>query len=180
VVGRNAGQRESSASWSRELDVARARVAGRAGRDGGARQGARLRAGKHHGAKSQQGMTERCARRKGARPQQPSECKEQRVRHHGRGRKSECRDERPVRRPLEGLARSGACRRAWWSSAGNKQEQGSCLRWGIERDGGLWASEQGGARVGAASAEAPWQMETKSRWACILAIISHEDFYVME
>jgi hypothetical protein len=33
----------------------------------------------------------------------------------------------------EGTRRSGACRRAWWSSAGNKQEQGSCLRWGIER-----------------------------------------------
>jgi hypothetical protein len=53
VAGRNARQRESSASWSRELDVARARLAGRAGRDGGARQGARLRAGKHHGVVEQ-------------------------------------------------------------------------------------------------------------------------------
>jgi hypothetical protein len=53
VAGRNAGQRESSASWSRELDVARAQLAGRAGRDGGVRQGARLHAGKHHGAVEQ-------------------------------------------------------------------------------------------------------------------------------
>jgi hypothetical protein len=53
MAGRNAGQRESSASWSRELDVARAQLVGRAGHDGGVRQGARLRAGKHHGAVEQ-------------------------------------------------------------------------------------------------------------------------------
>jgi hypothetical protein len=53
AAGRNAGQRESSASWSRELYTARARLAGQVGRDGGARQAARFRAGKHHGAVEQ-------------------------------------------------------------------------------------------------------------------------------
>jgi hypothetical protein len=53
VAGRDVEQRESSASWSRELDMARARLAGRAGRDGGARQGERLCAGKHHDAMEQ-------------------------------------------------------------------------------------------------------------------------------